>query len=211
MTLVVVSKSPDAVISLDQVKRWLRIDNPDEDDRVQFLLSVAADYVEQVSRMVFSETVFQLVLDAFPAVNWYQYYPVMAPFPQLLTLGQNFFLPNQTINQPVYPVTSIDSIQYVDADSGQVTTLDPSLYTVDLAGTRIAPAAQQIWPAAKNQLDSVTIQFHAGFGPGNVPTPLKLAVLNHCLLAYMNPGGIPAADLENLDKAIIAQRQNLLV
>ena len=68
----------------------------------------ATDYVEQLSRMVFSHTVFQLILDAFPAVNWYQYYPVMAPFPQLLTLGQNFFLPNQTINEPVYPVTAID-------------------------------------------------------------------------------------------------------
>ena len=211
MSLVVVSKSPDHVVDLQRVKRWLRVDNPEEDDRVEFLLRDATHYVEQVSRMVFSETVYQLLLDAFPMVNWYMYYPVMAPFPQLLTLGLNFFLPNQTINEPVYPVTSIDSIVYIDADLGEPTTLDPSLYTVDLAGDRLAPAAEQVWPFAKNQLNSVTINFHAGFGPGKVPLPLQRAILNHCLLSYTNPGGIPAADFENLNNAIIAQRQNLLV
>ena len=186
MALVVISKSPDNVVDLQRVKRWLRIDNPDEDDRVQFLLQAATEYVEKHSRMVFSATVYQLTLDAFPAVNWYQYYPVMAPFPQLLTLGLNFFLPNQTINLDFFPVTAI-------------------------ADGRLAPAAQQVWPYAKNQLDAVTIQIEAGFGTGNVPNELQMAILNHCLLAYMNPGGIPAADLDNLNKAIEGNRRNLLV
>jgi hypothetical protein len=211
MALVIVSKSPEHVIDLERVKRWLRIDNPDEDDRAEFLLRAATEYVERTSRMVFSETVYQLVLDAFPAVNWYQYYPVMAPFPQLLTLGLNFFLPNQTINEPIYPVTSIDSIQFIDVQTGELATLDPGKYTVDLASCRVAPAAEQVWPFAKNQLNAVTVNFHAGFGPGKVPHALQLAIANHCLLAYINPGGIPAADMENLDRAIIGNRQNLLV
>ena len=137
----------------------------------------------------------------------------MAPFPQLLTLGQNFFLPNQTINEPVYPVTAIDWIKYVDANTsdGSATTLDAGQYTVDLAASRVAPAANQVWPAAKNQLNSVTIQFQAGFGPGQVPSAVQMAILNHCLLSYMNPGGIPAADKKALDDAIIANRQILLV
>ena len=211
MALVVISKSPDNVVDLQRVKRWLRIDNPDEDDRVQFLLQAATEYVEKHSRMVFSATVYQLTLDAFPAVNWYQYYPVMAPFPQLLTLGLNFFLPNQTINLDFFPVTAIDWIKYIDVQTGLLTTVDPSLYTAAIADGRLAPAAQQVWPYAKNQLDAVTIQIEAGFGTGNVPNELQMAILNHCLLAYMNPGGIPAADLDNLNKAIEGNRRNLLV
>ena len=210
MSLVVVSKAKDLVVDLIRVKQWLRVDWPDEDLRVQFLLQAATEYVEQQSRMVFSATVYQLILDAFPAVNWYQYYPVMAPFPQLLTLGLNFFLPNQTVNVMVYPIISVDSIQYWDVETGDLLTVDPSTYTVDLAGGRVAPAAEKIWPFAKNQLDGVTINFHAGFGAGQVPLALQMAILNHCKLSYDNPGGIPAADLENLDKAIIANRQNLL-
>jgi hypothetical protein len=137
----------------------------------------------------------------------------MAPFPQLLTLGQNFFLPNQTIQEPVYPVTAIDFIRYIDANTtdGSVTTLDPSQYTVDLDAARLAPAANQVWPAAKNQLNSVVIQFQAGFPPGAVPSALQQAILNHCLLSYMNPGGIPAEQKEALDKAVISNRQILLV
>ena len=171
MALVVVSKSPDYVVDFNRVKRWLRVDWPDEDDRIGFLLQAATDHVEQQSRMVFSQTVYQLILDAFPAVNWYQYYPVMAPFPQLLTLGLNFFLPNQTINEPVYPVTSIDSIQYWDVETGNLLTVDASQYTVDLASGRVAPAAEQVWPYAKNQLNSVMINFHAGFAPGRCRPP----------------------------------------
>lgn len=211
MSLVVVSQSDATIIPLDRAKRWLRVDNDDEDDRVQFLIDAAVEYVAQHARMVFSKTVFQLILDNFPAVNWYQYYPVMAPFPQLLTLGQNFFLPNQTINEPVYPVTAIDFITYVDANLGTQQTLDPSLYTTDLAAGRVAPNANQIWPYAKNQLNSVTIQFQAGFADGAVPLQLQLCILNHCLLAYMNPGGIPAAEKEMFDKAIESNRQVLLI
>ena len=211
MSLVVVSKAANAVVDLERVKRWLRVDNKDEDDRIEFLLQAATDYVEQEARMVFSATVYELILDAFPMVNWYQYYPVMAPFPQLLTLGLNFFLPNQTINQPIYPVTSIDSIQYVDIQTGVLTTLDASKYTVDLAAGRVAPTSQQVWPYTKNQLNSVTINFHAGFAAGAVPTALQMAILNHCLLAYMNPGGIPAEDMDNLNRSIIANRKNILV
>jgi hypothetical protein len=211
MALIVVSKDAANVVNIADVKEWLRIDNPHEDRRVQRLLTAAVEYVEQQARMVFSHTVFQLVLDAFPAVNWYQYYPVMAPFPQLLTLGQHFFLPNQTIQEPIYPLTAIDWIKYADANSGQLITLNPSLYTVDLGGGRVAPAAQQIWPAAKNQLDSVTIQFQAGFGAGKVPVQLQQCLLNHCALNYWNAEGVPEKEQEQLDRAIIAQRQRILV
>ena len=122
-------------------------------------------------------------------------------------------MPNQTIQEPLYPVTSIDSIEYIDCDAttGASTTVDPSLYTVDLAAGRVAPAANQQWPAAKNQLNSVVIQFHAGFPPGEVPSALQQAILNHCLLSYMNPGGLPAAEKKALDDAIISNRQILLV
>lgn len=211
MSLAVVSKSPYAVLDLEEVKGWLRIDNSDEDRRAARLLAEASEYVEQHARQVLSPTVYQLVLDAFPAVNWYQYYPVMAPFPQLLTLGLNFFLPNQTVNLDVSPVTSIDWIKYVDVQTGLLTTVDPSLYTPSIVDGRLAPAAQQVWPYAKNQLDAVTIQFHAGYAVGAVPFGLQQCILNRCLLNYMNPGGIPADDLANLNAAIEAQRRNLLV
>ena len=143
-------------------------------------------------------------------INWYQYFPVMAPFPQLLTQGMAFFLPTQTVSEPVYPVTSIDSIQYLDSEE-VLQTLDASKYTVDLTTQRQAPAANQVWPVTANQIAAVTITFHAGFADGSVPAWVRQLILNHCLLSYYNPGGIPAADLANLDKAIEGHRKNLLV
>ena len=211
MNLVTISQETPSVVTLSEAKTWLRVDNTDEDTRVEILMAAAVEYVAQTSRMVLSPSVFQYVLDKFPAVNWYQYYPVMAPFPQLLTQGKNFFLPNQTIQEPIYPVTAIDFIQYIDAATGETVTLDPADYVVDIHQGRLAPATNKTWPFTQNTLNAVTIQFQAGFTAETVPSTIKLAILNHCLLAYFNPGGIPAADIENLNKAIIGCREVLLV
>lgn len=211
MNLVTVSQETASVVSLAEAKTWLRIDNTDENSRVELLIAAAVEYVAQTSRMVLAPTVYQYILDKFPAVAWYQYYPVMAPFPQLLTQGKNFFLPGQTIQEPIYPVTAIDFIKYVDASTGELTTLDAADYVVDLHQGRVAPKTNTTWPVAQNTLNAVTIQFQAGFTAATVPNTIKLAILNHCLLSYFHPGGIPAADIENLNRAIIGCREVLLV
>ena len=210
MSLQVVSREAATVVDLETAKAWLRIDNPDEDARVQLLVDAATEYVAEHVRMLLSPCVMRLILDGFPVINWYQYFPVMAPFPQLLTQGMAFFLPTQTISEPVYPVTSIDSIQYLDTNE-VLQTLDASQYTVDLSTQRQAPAANQVWPGTANQIAAVTINFHAGFALGEAPHWVRQLILNHCLLSYYSPGGIAAKDMENLNKAIESHRVNLLV
>jgi hypothetical protein len=211
MSLTIVTKAAATIVDLTTAKDWLRIDNTDEDRRIQLLIDAAVEYVERHSRMQLSPATMLLTLDGFPVINWYQYFPVMAPFPQLLTQGLAFFLPTQTVSEPVYPVTAISWIKYKDQAAGAWTTLAASEYTVDLTTGRQVPAANKVWPGTQNAICSVQIQFTAGFVAGTVPKWAVVAILNHCLLSYYNPAGIPEKDIENLNKSIEANRQNLLV
>ena len=73
----------------------------------------------------------------------------------------------------LYPVITIDSVQYVDKN-GATQTLDSSLYTQGL-GHRpawIVSAEMVAWPElAKQRPDAITIAYTAGHDPADKPAP----------------------------------------
>ncbi|WP_442580721.1 head-tail connector protein [Mesorhizobium sp. ASY16-5R] len=87
---------------------------------------------------------------------------------------------------PMGPVLSIVNIVYVDG-AGAAQTLDPADYhwRPGRYEARIQPAYGKAWPAARSQLDAVTITFKAGFKGteedpiklGNIPEPLRVAMM----------------------------------
>ena len=76
-------------------------------------------------------------------------------------------------------MTSVDRVE-IDDGSGQVTTVDPSLWRLipDLQRPVLAPKGG-FWLPTVSQGGVVTITFSAGFGPGwdAVPADLAQAVL----------------------------------
>jgi uncharacterized phiE125 gp8 family phage protein len=139
-------------LTLAEVKQHLRVTDTADDALITSLISAARDYVEKTYSL------------------------------QLLTatweLKMNEFGPSDSYTIPIYPMTGITSITYVDL-YGVTHTVDTSTYVVDLHSkpARITPAFCQIWPYVRGQTNDVTITFTAGFGlAANVPDCVKAAM-----------------------------------
>jgi len=75
------------------------------------------------------------------------------------------------------PVSAVDSVKYVDATTGTLTTVNPAVYQF-VAGSdyaaRVVPAYGQVWPSARAQPEAVQVIFSTGYADAaSVPEPIK--------------------------------------
>jgi uncharacterized phiE125 gp8 family phage protein len=152
--LTLITPPTDEPLSLEQAKRFLRVDIPDDDELIEDFIAASRDYVETRAGVCFLPQTWTQTHDNFP------YYS--DPF-QLLR----------------WPVTSIVSLKYLDA-SGQTQTWDPANYIFNgsTRPPRIAPTYARYWPIlALQSLANVSIQFVAGFPDAkSVPPRFKQAL-----------------------------------
>ncbi len=137
-------------VSLEQAKKFLRIDTADDDDTVEEFISAARDYIETEGGICFLPQTWDHTYDNFPYFS--------NPF-ELLR----------------WPITSVVSLKYLDA-TGTWNTWDPSNYIIN--GTtrppRIAPTYARYWPIlALQSLGNVMIRVVAGF-PDRASIPPRL-------------------------------------
>jgi uncharacterized phiE125 gp8 family phage protein len=207
-------------ITLAMLKKHCRIDNDFENDLLQTYLDVALEWVEQNARVQLGPATWQMQIDNFPTMDYFSNYPMMYPFPALVTAAKygSLVAPWQTIHLLVYPVQSIDSITYLDT-TGTLQTLDPSKYVFDQQGCRISVAANTFFPFTLAQINSVTINFTAGFGTADqtqaqqiaaIPKKILLAVLNYTLAVYENRDGVPEKAMQTLERICNGERQVVL-
>ena len=156
-------------ISLSEAKQHVRVDIDDDDALIQDLIIAARTYVERQTGLSLLTQSWTMYLDRFPRSNAYEMWPWMAP--------------PATILIPRYPVQSVASVNWTDAN-GNTNTVDPTSYLTDLVSRfpRLAPIALgKGWPTESGpplgQQNSVTVTFTAGYAsPGLVPVPIKLAL-----------------------------------
>lgn len=90
----------------------------------------------------------------------------------LLTLDE--FEEEIALDRPT--VTAIDSIKYVHAITGVLTTLDPSAYQLVTGqySASVVPAWNTTWPAARATRDAIQIVFSCGYvDAASVPEEIK--------------------------------------
>ena len=76
----------------------------------------------------------------------------------------------QSIELPMGPLQTVDSVQYVDT-GGATQTLDSAIYNIDSYSSRIVLADSQTWPATAIHPTAVTIDYVAGYQtPATSPT-----------------------------------------
>ncbi len=136
--LTLVSAPMGEPITLDEAYKHLRL--PEEEDSAQIsgLITAARQYFEEIDdRRLLSQT-WKLTLDRFPC--W-------------------------TIDIPLRPLQTINSIKYIDS-AGVQQTIDAADYQVDLTAfrARVTPAYGKYWPIARYQMNAVEIQFVCGYG-----------------------------------------------
>jgi uncharacterized phiE125 gp8 family phage protein len=150
----------------DQVKLALRIDQDDEDDFIDELITSARKYVEEECRRALITQTLLLSLPYFP---WGTYVPWIRERGGVLRL-------------PRPPLQSIVSVKFTDT-SGVLQTLSPALYQVsafsDHEPAELAPVYGTYWPVVQPVLDAVQIQYKAGFGDtaDKVPVEARRAMM----------------------------------
>lgn len=138
-------------ISTTEAKSHLRVDTSDDDTLIASYIKSARHYIENyINRQIIQAT-------------W--------------VLKRRGFV--DELYLPRGPLSSVSSIQYVDAD-GATQTLAGTVYTVDADSNpgRIVLAYGKSWPTVRDQINNVTITFVAGYGTAttDVPEPLRQAM-----------------------------------
>jgi uncharacterized phiE125 gp8 family phage protein len=180
MPLILTSPPAAEPISLFRAKEHLRVDDNDSNLLITALISAAREYAETICRRVFITQSWKLVLDGFPSpgsamtdANYYGQNWSIAPGPVLMAKRDG--VTGYEIIPGVAPLQSVESINYIDTNGIQQ-TLDPSQYKVDVASSRgrIVPAYGAAWPAARNEINAVEVNFTCGYGDAEaVPQGIK--------------------------------------
>jgi uncharacterized phiE125 gp8 family phage protein len=94
------------------------------------------------------------------------------------------------IDLPRPPLQSVESIQYIDT-AGNFQTLAPEDYVVDASSGeigRVALAWNRFWPITRCSINSVIIQFTAGYGDAaeDVPQAIRQGILIEVSNLYEN-------------------------
>lgn len=162
MTLARIAPPGEPPVSLDDVRRHLRIEDNDDDATLDALIAVASDHLQRVTNLSLVAEGWRLYLDALPADG-------------LIRFRQG-------------PMISIDAVTAYDAD-GNPQSLDAARLRLrrgadETSGTALLPPELIAAPGlAENGLE---VDFTAGFGTsaGEVPASLRQALLLH--VAYMH-------------------------
>lgn len=164
MSLVVSSDPATNPVTTAEAKSHMRIDTSDDDTLIDGLVGAATLYAENYTGRAFVTQTLVLRLDGFPSTE---------------------------IVLPRSPAQSVTSIQYVDTD-GATQTWSSSEYVVDANSkpARVRPDVDEDWPNVRDQMDSVTVTFVAGYGDASdVPEGIKLAIKHLVAHWYENREG----------------------
>ena len=149
------------LVTLNDAKHHLRVTGNHDDERIDFLVKAATEFVEGSTGKSFSEKTFSIVTDKF---------------------DHTFFISNT-------PVIAVARVQYFDT-SNVLQVLAPSKWlTYDQDGaTALTHAPGQEWPDVYDRPDAVRITGFSGYESGKVPALAKQAVLMLVRDWYDTPG-----------------------
>lgn len=137
MGLKVLTPVATEVVSLADAKVHLRVDHSSDDDLITALISAAREECEHLLERSIGQQTLSLSLDAFPADG---------------------------IELPRPPVTSIVSIEYVDADGVTQALAGASYYLDDeQEPSWVVPAYGVDWPDTRNEANAVVVTYVAGY------------------------------------------------
>ena len=158
-TGLTIAKTSELVVSLDDAKRQLRLeDSTHYDPHIRVMIGSVCDHIERLySVAILTQTVTE----------------THSAFPMLST---------EPLYMHIKPGVSVTSVSYIDSD-GATQTFSSSNYETktNSRGLFIIPKVTSEWPTdLAVRPDAVTVVYQAGFGAtaANVPSSMKMAILN---------------------------------
>lgn len=186
--ITIKTKTPPTALAvpLAEMKRYLRVDNTDDDTLITDLIKSSAEVVKQyLKRPLISET-FELYMDGFGDVE-------NQGDENLLRLGAGEHVASYPfvlgggdyIELPFPPIKSVTSITTYDR-SNNATVFASTNYQVDELGGRIYLNEGCTFPDNLRNRESIKIEFIAGYGDTDtsIPLPIKQVIKSHVACTY---------------------------
>ena len=140
-------------LTLEETKNHLAVTVSRDDEMIEHLIKAARRQAETYTARALITQTWELGLDRFPV--W-------------------------VIEPPRPPLTSVESIAYIDS-AGGTQVLAAGKYRVDADSEpgRITPAYGRGWPTTRAVTTAVTVRFTAGYGAAgsHVPEDIRQAIL----------------------------------
>lgn len=151
------------VVSLDEVKTWLKIDGTDEDTLLTSLIASATAECEAYSGLSFITRNRTVRLTSLSAKD---------------------------VILPYGPVTALTSITYAD-DEDAPQTIDAADYTLDSASGLAKVRITESWPTTNLVLNNVTVTYVAGYADAaSVPEVIKTGIKQRIAVVYEKRGDV---------------------
>ena len=137
-------------VTLSEARSQTRVDCDAEDAFLGLLISVATQAASDRLQRALVPTRYRLTLDSFP----------------------------DAIELLMPPIISVESVKYIDINGTQQ-TLDPQDYFLDSVSEPgcLVPAAGRTWPATQDRINTVEVEYTAGYAGSAIPTPIKQWIL----------------------------------
>ena len=181
--------SNDLVVSLQDAKDFLRVDETAEDTRIESLILAATGILENYTSQKFIASVWQCWMDGFPTKTRNDWWDGTRE----ISIGE-LRAPNPEIILPIGPVRNIEKFAtYDDGDNEYI--VDPAVYALDSQSPRgrITLRIGQVWPTTilrgnRGILIEVLAGLSEDVNPNTLPETLKHAVLEMVAYMYENRG-----------------------
>lgn len=193
MPSIIIEQPAVEPISLAEAKSHLREDGDEQDSLIQMFITAARQQAEMITRRALVTQQWKMVIDRFPSpemnvssANWYGPQWGISPGPLSTYVPDN--KTGYEIFLPLPPLQSVESIVYID-QLGEPQTLPNTEYKVDAFSepARIVPAFGKGWPATRNEIAAVEVNFTAGYGNADdVPAGIKSWMLMRIGALYEN-------------------------
>jgi len=157
MAYKIITAATTEPISLEEARNHLRLEafgsplaHPD-DDYVETLITVAREWCEQYTGRALAQQTIELAIDDFP---------------------------ENEIELPLTPTTSITSVKYVDT-SGNEQTVSALKYALDdySKPNWLLLTANSEWPVTSGSANNVKVRMAVGNTSANIPKPIYAAML----------------------------------
>jgi len=175
--VVQITKPSEDVVSLEDVKNFLRIDFNDDDLFLISQIKMATNAAEKYLNSALVTRTLELSLDRLPEYE--------QNLREGLWTGPYMSFVKEYIDLPFSPVVSVTSIKTFN-DNDDETTVPQSYYILDnyRKPARVVLRNGQTWPDATREVNSLIIRYEAGYGNASVvPEPIRLAILQ--MISYM--------------------------
>lgn len=170
------------IISVDEMKDYLRVDTTDDDTLIGELIDTATEMARDHTRRAILEETLELTMDGFSdtGIDETRLGRGVHDMSKSAALGYG-----DEFNLPFPPIVSITSIKTFSTDNTE-STYDSAKYELDETGGRVYLNQSQTWPVNLRDREAVKVRYIAGYGSSatGIPLAIKQAIRQHTAAMY---------------------------